>query len=83
MLRTSFNNPEDVNLLGLLNFYYEMDNVIKGVEKASVIKKFEIEEDPIILVALLFLDEKEKKEYNIKDTSNQQALNHIIKRVEE
>jgi hypothetical protein len=70
-LKEIFNNPEDVNLLGILNFYYEIDNVIKGVKKANVIKKFEKEKKEEILGLLPAIDDSEEMEYKTNDEENE------------
>ena len=37
-LKNAFVNPDDVNLLGVFNFYYELNNLIKGVTRTSYIE---------------------------------------------
>ena len=57
-LITGFLNPENVNMLWILNFYYELNNLIKGIKKVTILKDIETTTNDIYdsFEKLLYID---------------------------
>lgn len=76
-LITGFLNPENVNMLWIFNFYYELNNLIKGIKKTIIIKEIKTEwVDVINIINKIILEDTiNKKDVSVSLSTQEKVAN--------